>query len=92
MKMKKVVNSLEAQISKDDLDDGKYFDMFREKRIKASKNIILITLMGIGLFLAVGMSFDYFVGTKPFGTLALLILSFPVTQFVIFRVLKKKFN
>lgn len=76
-------------MTKSESEDAKYFDMFQEKRIRASKNIFFITFGMIALFVGTGLFVDSFFGTKPIGIFVALLVSFPVTQIVLIRRLRE---
>lgn len=76
-------------MAKSESDDAKYFDMFREKRIRASKNIFAVTIIMIAFFVGLGIFIDNSFGTKPVGIFVSLLISFPITQIAIIRRLRE---
>lgn len=72
--------------------EGEYFDLFRAKRLKAAFYIAGITIGCIGVAFALGLAIDSFFDTKPLGLVLVLIVSFPLTQIVAVKFLRKKLH
>ena len=60
-------------------------DIMLKKRIQMTISIVVITLVGIGLFGGAGYLLDSYLDTKPIFLIALIIISFPVTQLILFK-------
>ena len=60
-------------------------DVMLGKRIQMTISIVVITMGGILLFGGAGYLLDQYFDTKPIFLFALIIVSFPVTQIVLYK-------
>ena len=72
--MKKKSNPMEAML---------------QKRIQMTISIVLITLSGIILFGGTGYLLDHYFDTNPIFLFVLLVLSFPITQIILYKRAKQ---
>lgn len=72
--------------------DQKYLEEFKQKRIKAFTSIAGITLSVIMIFFLAGYYIDTKLDTKPYGIIILLVVSFPIVQIILYKVLKKLYS
>ncbi len=61
------------------------FDEMKEKRIKMTISIFLITLVTIATFGGAGYLIDLYFDTQPIFLFVLVIVSFPVTQLLLYK-------
>ena len=71
-------------------EEAYYHDLFNRKRVVMIKYIIGISVVVIGIAFLIGYVLDLYLDKKPFFTFALVIVSFPVDQFIIYKILKNK--
>ncbi len=64
-------------------------EKFRKQKVYAVKMIAFMTLSVILIAVAIGFGLDYLFNTKPWLLIASVVLSFPVTQFVVLKKVKK---
>jgi len=69
--------------------DADFFDMFHRKWIFMTQNVLLISLFFVLSFAGIGYVIDLIFDTKPVFMFAFIVTSFPVSQFVIVKKLKK---
>ena len=69
-------------------ENGSHMERFKDKRIKAHVNIIVISALMAAVAALVGYGIDSALGTNPVGIVAAVVLSFPVAQFVIIKRLR----
>ena len=62
---------------------------FPKFRIKFFFQVSLITLANTLAFTLLGIFLDSFFNTKPVILITLLLLSFPLTQYILYRFIKK---
>jgi len=62
---------------------------FPKFRIKFFFQVSLITLVNTLMFTFIGILLDNYFQTKPFILITLLLLSFPLTQYILYRYIKK---
>lgn len=70
---------------------AQYLDNFKKNRIKASISIAGITFSVIFTFFLIGYFIDTVFQTRPYGIIISLVVSFPLVQIILFRILKKIF-
>jgi len=61
------------------------FEEMQNKRIKMTLSIFIITVVTIAVFGAGGYLIDLYFDTKPIFLFALVIISFPVTQLLLYK-------
>lgn len=61
---------------------------FPKFRIKFFFQVSLITLVNTLMFTFIGILLDNYFQTKPFILITLLLLSFPLTQYILYRYIK----
>ncbi len=66
-------------------NDGELYDQMKEKRLTMTFSIVTTTLAVIATFGGLGYMIDYFAGTKPLFLIILLVISFPITQILLFK-------
>jgi F0F1-type ATP synthase assembly protein I len=54
--------------------------------------VFVTTSLSIGTFLLLGYGFDEIVGTRPIGFVIGLVVSYPVTQMLVVRRMKKQID
>ncbi len=64
-------------------------DVMLTKRVQMTISIVVITLGGIALFGGAGYLLDQYLGTEPILLFALIIISFPVTQILLYKRAKQ---
>jgi len=72
--------------------DAAQMERFKKKRIKATAYIFAVTTGTIITAGLLGFVFDLINGTKPIGMVAFVLISFPINQFFLVKILKKKFT
>lgn len=65
------------------------FDLMYKKRIQMTKSIVLVTILCIIVFGGVGYLLDNLLETTPILTIVLVILSFPVTQLLLYKRMRQ---
>jgi F0F1-type ATP synthase assembly protein I len=65
---------------------------FRKKKIQAVKTIAFLNLAVIAVFVVIGFGLDYLFGTKPWLLIVSVVVSFPVTQFVVIKKIRKNIS
>ncbi len=60
-------------------------DVMYQKRIQMTISIAVITLGGISLFAGIGYLLDSYFNTKPILLFVFIILSFPLTQLLLYK-------
>jgi len=60
-------------------------DILLGKRVQMTISIVVITLGGIVLCGGAGYLLDQYLGTKPILMFALIIVSFPITQLLLYK-------
>jgi len=61
------------------------FGEMYQTRIKMTVSIVVITLITLGVFGGVGYLLDHYLDTKPILLLVFIVISFPVTQFFLYK-------
>lgn len=64
-------------------------EKFKKQKISAVISIAYITLIVIGIFTALGFGLDYLFNTKPWLLIACLVVSFPITQVVVIKKIRR---
>ena len=70
-------------------EDLKKMDRIYSKKKEMWWNIIVYSLAGIALFGAIGYGLDLWLGTDPILLIVLIIISFPFTQFALYKRIQK---
>ncbi|PIR42349.1 hypothetical protein CO058_04160 [candidate division WWE3 bacterium CG_4_9_14_0_2_um_filter_35_11] len=72
--------------------DKEYLENFKRNRIKAFGSIAGITFGVVIIFFLIGYYIDTTFNTKPYGIIILLVVSFPIVQVILYRILKKIYS
>lgn len=62
---------------------------FRKQKIHAVKTIAFLNLAVIGVFVLLGFGLDALFNTKPWLLIVCVVVSFPITQFVVIKKVRK---
>lgn len=68
---------------------GKSLDLIKKVKIQVYLNVFVVTLGSVLIFLLIGYIIDSNFNTKPWGIIISLLISFPITQFLVFKTAKK---
>lgn len=72
--------------------DEDYFDYFQQKRWAMTRMIVLISLVSVIGFGGIGYALDMVFDTKPALLIVAILISFPITQIAIHKIVKKKIH
>lgn len=72
-------------MSKKDLSDY----VVGKSHLQITIRVILITISIVGFAVVIGLSLDKYFDTSPIGLILGVVLSFPLTQIVIYKKFKK---
>lgn len=71
-----------------DIKPGTIQDLFFKRRFYLFSQISLISISVIGLFCLIGFFLDTLLGTKPIIIIGSLVISFPITQIILYKRMK----
>lgn len=87
---------MSRQKKSEQLDEGDGSEMSEQqwaemlaKKSKITMYIVSITIGTIVVFGGLGYLIDYYLGSKPLVMLAMLLISFPINQVIIYKKVKK---
>ncbi|OGJ51958.1 hypothetical protein A2335_01650 [Candidatus Peregrinibacteria bacterium RIFOXYB2_FULL_32_7] len=77
------------KIEKDKEENKDYYlNLFKYAKLKMTGYTVAITFVNIAVFGYVGSKIDEYLNTKPGFFIALLVISFPISQFIVYKKIK----
>jgi F0F1-type ATP synthase assembly protein I len=70
----------------------KYEKLMRAKKIQASIHTFSITLDNIAVFAFIGYMIDKKFGFEPYGLIIGIVISFPISQIMVYKKIKQLFK
>lgn len=83
-------NSKKKEVSKPTIERAKKLEqMMFSKHWQITTRVFGITLGIVGIFATIGYLIDQRLASSPIGLIAAILLSYPLSQFLVYKVFKK---